>query len=162
MHAADIRINHRGAQTEREHANRRCRVGAHARQSQQLLVVGGNLTAVLLHNRHSGTVQTLRAARVTQPAPGAHRLRGGLGGKVGGGGPAAHPLLPHGQDALNGGLLQHELADHHTPGGALVATPRQIACLVEEPPVDSVVERLDVGAFGQGGFGACACGAFGL
>ena len=96
MHAADIRINHRGAQTKREHANRRRRVGAHARQSQQRLVVGGNLTAVLLHNRYSGTVQTLRAARVAQSAPGAHRLRGGLGGKVGGGGPAAHPLLPHG------------------------------------------------------------------
>ena len=96
VHAADIRINHRGAQTKREHANRRRRVGTHARQSQQRLVVGGNLTAVLLHNRHGGTVQTLCAARVTQTAPGAHCLRGGLGGKVGGGGPAEHPLLPHG------------------------------------------------------------------
>ena len=96
VHAADIRINHRGAQTKRKHANRRRSVGTHARQSQQRLVVGGNLAAVLLHNRHSGTVQTLCAARVTQPAPGAHRLRGGLGGKVSGGGPAAHPLLPHG------------------------------------------------------------------
>ena len=105
MHAADIRINHGGAQTKREHANRSRRVGAHARQSQQRLVVGGNLAAVLLHNRYSGTVQTLRAARVTQAAPGAHRLRGGLGGKVSGGGPAAHPLLPHGQHALDGGLL---------------------------------------------------------
>ena len=162
MYAADIRINDRGAQTKREHANRRRCVGTHARQSQQRIVVGGNLAAVLLHNRHGGTVQTLRTARVTQTTPGAHRLRGGLGGKVGGGGPAAHPLLPHGKHALDGGLLQHELTDHHAPGGALVTTPRQIACLVEEPPVDSVVERLGIRAFGQGGFGARACGAFGL
>ena len=96
MHTADIRINDRGAQPKREHANRRRRVGAHARQSQQRIVVGGNLATVLIHNRHGGTVQTLRTARVTQAAPGAHRLRGGLCGKVGGGGPAAHPLLPHG------------------------------------------------------------------
>ena len=34
MHAADIRINHRRAQTKREHANRRRRVGTHARQRQ--------------------------------------------------------------------------------------------------------------------------------
>ena len=105
VHAANIRVDDRLSQTERENADGGGRVGAHARQVEERIVVGGNLTIMPLHNRHGSPVQALSAARVTQATPGAHRLRGGLGGQVCGGGPAAHPLLPDGQDALDGGLL---------------------------------------------------------
>ena len=103
-------------------------------------VLARYVAAVPFRYRLRGPVQPQRAARIAEPAPGADRLAGRLGGQVGGAGPAGEPLLVHRQDPAHRGLLQHELADHHPPGARFGAAPGQIAGVLLEPPDDGGVE----------------------
>lgn len=115
-------------------------------------MLAGYVTSVPLRYRLRRAVQPQRTARMW-PAPGAYRLAGGLGGQIGGARPAGEPLLVHRQDPADGGLLEHELADHHTPGARFGAAPGQIARVRLEPRDDGGVQdrRVDGHRRGPGG-----------
>src|SRR5215207_2372987 len=68
--------------------------------------------------------------------------------------PAGHPVPPDRLDAGDGGLLQHDLADQHSPRVDVRTAPRQVAGRDRVPVHDDVADgRVPVGA----GHGSPVC-----
>ena len=61
-------------------------------------------------------MQTLGPAGIPKTSPGADRLAHGVVGEGARGRPPLAPLVPCREDPADRGLLQHDLADVHTPG----------------------------------------------
>lgn len=136
----------------REGGHRGRRVLTDSGQREQLPMVAGYIAAVSLRYRLRGPVQPQRAPRIAEPAPGADGLAGRLGREIGGARPAGQPPLVHGEHPADRGLLEHELADHHTPGTGLGAAPGEVAGVLVEPGDDGGVEG---GRVGRGDGGVC-------
>ncbi len=142
---AHIRVQHRMPLPVRERGHRGGRVLTDAGQCQQLRVARRYVPAVPFRYGDGGAVQPQGPARIAEPAPGAHRLARGLLGQVGGAGPAGQPLLVDGQHPVDRGLLEHELADHHTPRTRLRAAPGEVAGVGVEPGDHGGVKLLSHG-----------------
>ncbi len=137
---ADVGVHHRLPLAEGKRCDGSRRVAADAGELEQLRVAARDLATVVVHDRDGGRVQPQGPPRIPQPAPGPDRLAGGLAGQIGRGGPAPEPFFPDRQHPDHGGLLKHDFADQHTPGGAVLRAPRKIPGRFVEPAVEGSVQ----------------------
>jgi hypothetical protein len=110
--------------------------GASPTRSARIAVdIGGTFTdLVLLVDDPAAFLEPQGPARVAHAVPGAQDLRGGRRREVAGLGPARHPRLPHGGDALHLRLLGHDLGDQDAPRGRAGTPPRQFGAVVGVEP----------------------------
>jgi hypothetical protein len=114
---------HIGVQDERspaegERLDCRCGVLPDSRKGQKRWTVAGNHSPVIADDGGGGLVEALGPSWVAQPSPSPQRLGQRNVGQICRPGPAGEPGVPHRENAVDRGLLEHELAHQDAPRGA--------------------------------------------
>jgi hypothetical protein len=144
QHSRDIRVYCRRPSLIREARNGAGRVASHAREPHQRVGVIGNGTPVFAHDGACQPVQIRGAAVVTKSVPGGLYLRRPCVRERSDRGEAGEEARVVLRNALDLGLLQHELRDQHAIRVA-GRTPRQLPSLLSEPLEQSPLEAQGVG-----------------
>ncbi len=135
-HPLDIAVDRRDLRPVGDRRHRRRRIGTDARQRRQHRLVVGKSAAVHRSHRLRALVQISRAAVVAEPGPGDEHIVDAGARKRLDRRPAPQELEVVGNDRLDHGLLQHDLAEPHPVGIGLLSrwiSPGQIAALAVVP-----------------------------
>ena len=119
-HPQHVAVHRRGGQPEADGSDGPGGVGPHPRQSQQGVVVGGQLAAIFLTHHLGRLLQAVDPAVIAQPLPQLVQPLGVAGRQGRDVGQLPDEPLIVGQGRRHPGLLEHDLADPDVVGGGVL------------------------------------------